>query len=139
MIDRVIAILLISPDTKALAEFYRNALGLPLEDEEHPGIPLHYGCDVGGVHLAIHASSGFVGVPTRDAQSPIMVLGTSNVRAVAERLSANGIQARGPTDHGFGLIVSFRDPDGNLVEILEEYAALPGSAEQSAADRKREN
>jgi predicted enzyme related to lactoylglutathione lyase len=50
-----------------------------------------------------------------------MVLGTSNVRAIAERLSANGVQITGPTDHGFGLIVSFRDPDGNLVELLEEY------------------
>lgn len=121
MIDRVTAILLISRDAKALADFYRDALDLPLQDEEHPGIPLHYGCDVGGVHLAIHPSSGFVGTPTRDAQSPVMVLGTSNVRAVAERLSANGVPITGPTDHGFGLIVSFRDPDGNLVEILEEY------------------
>lgn len=123
MIERVTAILLISPDARALADFYRTALDLPLQDEEHPGIPLHYGCDVGGVHLAIHGSSGFVGTPTRDAQSPVMVLGTSNVRAVAERLSANGVHITGPTDHGFGLIVSFRDPDGNLVEILEEYAA----------------
>ena len=55
LIDRVTAILLISPDPRALADFYRNALGLPLEDEEHPGVPLHYGCDVGGVHLAIHS------------------------------------------------------------------------------------
>jgi len=52
-----------------------------------------------------------------------MVLGTSSVRAVAERLAANGVQTIGPTDHGFGLIVSFRDPDGNLVEVLEEFEA----------------
>jgi catechol 2,3-dioxygenase-like lactoylglutathione lyase family enzyme len=121
LIDRVTAILLISPDPRALADFYKNALGLPLEDEEHPGAPLHYGCDVGGVHLAIHASAGFTGVQARDGQSPVVVLGTSNVRAVAKRLSANGIQTSGPTDHGFGLVVSFRDPDGNLVEVLEEY------------------
>ena len=130
MIERVTAILLISPDARALADFYRNALELPLEDEEHPGIPLHYGCDVSGVHLAIHSSAGFAGVPARDAQSPVMVLGTSSVRAVAERLSARGVQTTGPTDHGFGLIVSFRDPDGNLVEILEEYGA-PAKSESA--------
>jgi catechol 2,3-dioxygenase-like lactoylglutathione lyase family enzyme len=121
LIDRVTAILLISPDASALAAFYRNVLDLPLEDEEHDGMPLHYGCDVGGVHLAIHSSAGFAGVPSRDAQSPVIVLGTSDVKAVAERLSANGVQTTGPTDHGFGRIVSFRDRDGNLVEILEEY------------------
>ena len=124
MIERVTAILLISPDPRALADFYRNTLGLPLADEEHPGVPLHYGCDVGGVHLAIHSSAGFAGVPRRDAQGPVMVLGTSSVKAVAERLAANGVEALGPTDHGFGLIVSFRDPAGNLVEVLEEYEAV---------------
>jgi catechol 2,3-dioxygenase-like lactoylglutathione lyase family enzyme len=133
VIDRVAAILLISPNPKALAEFYRNALALSLEDETHPGIPLHYGCDVGGVHLAIHGNAGWVGAPARDAQSPVVVLGTSNARAVAERLAANGIHASGPTDHGFGLVVSFRDPDGNLVEILEEYGASPETRPETSA------
>ena len=73
MIDRVTAILLISPDPNALADFYRNTLGLPLEDEEHPGVPLHYGCDVGGVHLAIHSGAGFAGVPRRDWPGGVMV------------------------------------------------------------------
>jgi hypothetical protein len=79
------------------------------------------------VHLAIHSSAGFTGVPSRDAQSPVIVLGTSSARTVAERLSASGVQTIGPTDHGFGLIVSFRDPDGNLVEVIEEYDAAKTS------------
>jgi catechol-2,3-dioxygenase len=121
LIDGVTAILLISPDARSLAAFYRDTLGLPLEDEEHEGIPLHYGCDVGGVHLAIHPNAGAPGVATRNAQSPAIVFGTSSVKAVAERLAASGVDVKGPTDHGFGLVVSFRDPDGNFVEVLEEY------------------
>ena len=122
LIDGVTTILLISPDPAALAEFYRKVLDLPLEDEEHPGLPLHYGCDLGGVHLAIHSSEGFPGIPPRNGQGPAIVLGTSNVKAVLERLTASGVQTTGPSDHGFGLVVSFRDPDGNRVEILEEYS-----------------
>jgi len=57
-----------------------------------------------------------------------MVLGTSSVRDVAGRLAANGVQTIGPTDHGFGFIVPFRDPDGNLVEVLEEYEAKPANS-----------
>lgn len=121
LIDGVTAILLISPDPAALADFYRNVLDLPLEDEEHRGVPLHYGCDLGGVHLAIHSNEGFPGVPTRSGQGPAIVLGTSDVKAVFDRLSASGVHVIGPSDHGFGVVVSFRDPDGNFIEIVEEY------------------
>ena len=138
LIDRVTAILLISPDAKALADFYRTVLDLPLEDEEHPGVPLHYGCDVSGVHLAIHSSTGFVGVPTRNGQSPVIVLGTSNVRTVAKRLSTSNVEVIGPSDHGFGLIVSFRDPDGNLVEVLEEYGSPRESKSVAGLPQRRE-
>jgi len=120
LIDDVAAILLISPNAKKLCEFYRATLGLPLEDEVHDGMPLHYGCSLGDVHLAIHsADSGWPGVPTRNAQSPVLTFSTSDLKAVAKRLSASGVTATGPTDHGFGHIVSFRDPDGNFVSILE--------------------
>ena len=119
MIDGVSAILLISPDAAALAHFYRDALGLPLEDEVHEGIPLHYACELGGVHFAIHPAEGWPGVPTRNAQSPVIALRTRDARAVARRLAAIGYAATGPYDHGFAQVVTFRDPDGNHVEILE--------------------
>ena len=120
LIDEVTAILLISPNAKKLCEFYKATLGLPLEEEVHDGMPLHYGYSLGDVHLAIHsADSGWPGVPSRDSQSPIISFSTSNLKAVAKRLSANGVKAIGPTDHGFAQVISFRDPDGNHITILE--------------------
>jgi len=120
LIDDVTAILLISPDAKKLCEFYRATLALPLEEELHDGMPLHYGYSLGDVHFAIHAAdSGWPGVPTRNARSPVITFSTSDLKGVAKRLSANGIKVTGPTDHGFGLVISFHDPDGNFVSIVE--------------------
>jgi catechol-2,3-dioxygenase len=112
--------LLVSPHAKKLCEFYRATLGLPLEEEVHDGIPLHYGYSLGDVHFAIHpADGGWPGVPTRNAQSPIISFSTSDLKAVSKRLCAWGVKLTGPTDHVFGQTISFRDPDGNFVSILE--------------------
>jgi len=119
LINGVSAILLISNNAEQLAEFYRTAFDLPLVDEVHEGIPLHYACDLGDVHLAIHPADGWPGKPTRNAQSPVIAFSTSNAQAAAERLLSTGVEVNGPHDHGFAQVVSFRDPDGNLVEILE--------------------
>jgi catechol-2,3-dioxygenase len=120
LIDDVTAILLISPDAKRLSDFYRATLGLPLEEEVHDGIPLHYGYSLGDVHFAIHsADGGWPGVATPNALSPVITFSTSNVKGVAKRLAANGVEVTGPTDHGFGHAISFRDPDGNSISILE--------------------
>lgn len=120
LIDDVTAILLISPNAKQLAEFYRTTLGIPLEEEIHDDVPTHYGFTFGDVHFAIHPpDAGWPGVPTRNAQSPVINFGTSNVKAAVQRLKAHGIDVTGPTDQGFGLIASFRDPDGNHVSLIE--------------------
>jgi catechol-2,3-dioxygenase len=120
LIDDVTAILLISPNARKLCEFYQATLGIPLEEELHDGMPLHYGYALGDVQFAIHpANSGWPGVPTRNAQSPVIGFSTSDLKAVAKRLSANGVKITGPTDHGFAQAISFRDPDGNFVSVYE--------------------
>jgi catechol-2,3-dioxygenase len=44
---------------------------------------------------------------------------TSDLKAVAKRVSAKGVKVTGPTDHGFAQAISFRDPDGNFVSVYE--------------------
>jgi catechol-2,3-dioxygenase len=119
LIDDVTAVLLISPKAKKLCEFYRATLGIPLEEEEHDGIPLHYGYSLGDVHFAIHNADGWPGVPTHNAKSPVISFSTSNLKAVTARLSASGVKVTGPTNHGFAHAVSFRDPDGNHISVFE--------------------
>jgi len=119
LVDDVTAILLISPNPTRLCEFYETTLGLPLEEELHDGAPLHYGYALGDVQFAIHsADDGWSGVPAH-AQSPVIAFGTSNLKAIVKRLSASGVKVTGPNDHGFGNVVSFRDPDGNSVLLIE--------------------
>jgi catechol 2,3-dioxygenase-like lactoylglutathione lyase family enzyme len=119
LVDGVSAILLISKNAAKLARFYREPLDLSLEDEVHEGVPHHYACELDGVHFAIHPAGGWPGVATRDAQSPVIALRTPDAQAVARRLSDRGFEASGPHDHGFAQVVTFRDPDGNHIEILE--------------------
>jgi catechol-2,3-dioxygenase len=119
LIDDVTAVLLISSDPKRLAEFYRATLGLPMRPEMHDGIRPHYGHTLGDVHFAIHNAEDWSGVRTRHARSPVVTFSTSHVKAVAKRLSARGVAVKGPTDHGFGHLLSFRDPDGNHITVVE--------------------
>jgi catechol 2,3-dioxygenase-like lactoylglutathione lyase family enzyme len=121
MIKSVSAILLISPDARRLAAFYRDVLGLGLKDEVHDGIPLHYGCELGDVHFAIHPAEGWPGVPAREAQSPVIALGTEDIDGIAASLKVAGLKVPPPTDHGFAMVMAFRDPDGNHIEIVQMH------------------
>ena len=53
-IEFVSAILLVSRHPERLAAFYRDIVGLPLEDEQHGETAAHYGCELGDLHFAIH-------------------------------------------------------------------------------------
>lgn len=119
LVGGVSAILLISPDAAALADFYRSVLGLPLEDEVHDGVPLHYACELQAVHFAIHPAEGWPGATGVEPRSPVLALATSDAAEAAARLQAAGVAISGPFDHGFAWVVSFRDPDGNHIELLQ--------------------
>lgn len=119
LVDKVGAILLICENAERLADFYRSVLGLPLVDEVHEGVPLHYACELGAVHVAIHPAETWPGEATKSAQSPVIVFEAPDATAVFDKLQEHNIPATPPFDHGFATIVSFRDLDGNNVQIME--------------------
>ena len=41
------AVLITSRNAHSLAAFYRDVIGIPLEDEQHGATAKHYGCEMG--------------------------------------------------------------------------------------------
>ena len=118
-IEGLVAVLLISPGPERLARFYRDVVGLPFESEQHDVAPPHWGCDVDGVHFAIHPSEGWPGDDPAGARSPVIALRTDDVGQLALRLAQHGVTYSGPRDHGWGLTITFIDLDGNRIEVIE--------------------
>lgn len=113
------ALLLISDHPEELAAFYRDALGIPIEEERHDDIPLHYGCEIGATHFAIHPAADWPGAAAPNAQSPVVIFYTDDVNAAYEQLIAHGVSATPPFDHGFAVLTAFRDPDGHNVQVMQ--------------------
>jgi catechol-2,3-dioxygenase len=51
--------------------------------------------------------------------SPVVALSTTDLDRLESRLKRDGVSYTGPQDHGWALVISFRDPEGNRIEILK--------------------
>lgn len=124
-IEYLSAVLLTSPEPRRLAAFYRDVLGLPLEEERHDPEPAHWGCELGDVHFAIHPAKGEgSGAPHEGAsvRAVHVAFFVFDLRALVERLEAeHGVSCLYPiTPLGSSsLATAVRDPDGNEVELTE--------------------
>ena len=107
-IRRVDAVLLDSPDAPRLAAFYRDCLGLPLREERHGG-PVHFACDLDGLHFAIHTKAGG-GAPRMSISFEV-----DDVDALAAGLK--DVLEIAPHDRPYGRLAAVRDPDGHLVYL----------------------
>ncbi len=114
------AILIVSKDPKRLADFYRDALGVPLADEQHGDTDLHYGCELAGVHFAIHPQSNFeqVGEPGTGAVNLAFNIGDAD--ALVRSIESAGHKVEyAPRDLGWCIMTAARDPDGNYIEFTQ--------------------
>jgi predicted enzyme related to lactoylglutathione lyase len=119
----------------ARASFYRDAVGLPLLEEEGNGVA-HF--DAGNVRLSIHPWEGD-GVP---GVGGFYVFVVADIEREVETLSSRSVEfPRGVRKEVFGRIAEFRDPDGhqlflwqlpseeepefgNVVPLVQHYRSL---------------
>lgn len=120
------AIVLVSRDPRRLAEFYRDKLGLPLEEEIHPDSDVHYACEIGDIHFAIfpepqkHLERGARVGQTGHGQVKFAftVFDLDNlVKALRER----GVEVTYPPMQAedFIRMTAIKDPDGNYIELTQ--------------------
>ena len=117
-VKKIDAVLLDSSRAEDLVKFYRDRLGVPLEEEQHDS-ERHWGCMVAGVHFAVHQKDGLTGAPRNMALS----FEVDDVDAAVGRLRKAGVAIDlEPHDRPYGRLAAVKDPDGNVV-YLHRYPA----------------
>ncbi|MDG4827222.1 VOC family protein [Asanoa sp. WMMD1127] len=111
-------IILRSTDPARLVGFYRDTLGLPLAEEQHGDSPVHWSCELGDVHFAVHPAED--GEPTAPGAVQLAFMVFDLDRLVAWLTDQGIALCYPPTEFGEeSRITAVRDPDGNLVELTE--------------------
>ncbi|MBL4845179.1 MAG: VOC family protein [Planctomycetes bacterium] len=113
------AVLITSEDPARLYEFYKNTLKFPLEEEQHGDTALHYGCELGDLHFAIHPVENF-----KDSGSGVgsvkMAFEVFDMDGFLAHLKTKGIETLYPPKQmGPMTITALKDPDGNLLEFTQ--------------------
>lgn len=105
-----------SEDVKNLLPFYRDALGLKV-GLETPGFVVLG--ELGAPHLALGTHSEVRG-RNADPARHMVALMTDDVRAEWTRLKNAGVEfVENPTDYNNVRIATLKDPEGNLVQLVE--------------------
>jgi predicted enzyme related to lactoylglutathione lyase len=118
-IEFLSAVLIVSENPERLADFYRDVVGIPLEEEQHGHSRAHWGCTLGDIHFAIHPIATF---PDRRSGVGAVKLAFTvfDIQALAKRLEHRGVPLLyAPRDTGFFWSTAILDPDGNLVEFTQ--------------------
>lgn len=113
----VCGVILVTDDPERLAAFYADVLDVAFEREDHGGLDVHFGVDFGTCHFGIHPPSNFGGFAGGGA---VVALAVDALDPYIARLAARGAPiVHPPHDEGFGRTATWRDPAGNLIELVE--------------------
>lgn len=119
MFKEIGAVLFHSQDPARLVQFYQEVLGLTPSFGGDDGAEFQ----VGPVRVGLWQHSEIHG-PARDPDRIIMNFLVDDCAAVYESLRSKGVEfIKSPTDEQWGSrvarLATFRDPDGNLLQLLE--------------------
>src|SRR5688572_6545780 len=111
-----------SEDLNKLLPFYRDLLGLPVAYETPGFVGFGERADGGGytgAYLGLGTHSEVKGKPS-EPHRHMVGLASDDVDADYDRLQAAGVEfIEEPIDYGGLRIATLRDPEGNIVQLLQ--------------------
>jgi predicted enzyme related to lactoylglutathione lyase len=109
MIKNISAIWLPVSDMHRAVAFYRDSLGLEVLDHDGDWSEV----TAGDQRIGLNASES----PAGDGGA-VIAFGVDDFDATVEELKGNGVEFSGePSEHPWGRIAPFKDPDGNDLQI----------------------
>jgi catechol 2,3-dioxygenase-like lactoylglutathione lyase family enzyme len=118
LFERVSAILIHSHQAETLRAWYRDVLGLPLDQETN-------GFLLGDLYLGIDGHSQVSAGPLEPYRI-MLSLDTNDIQADVAALKAKGVRfVRLPEQEPWGgMIATLEDPDGNYVQLMQLPAEI---------------
>lgn len=116
MVTGIHSVLIWTDDVNRLLPFYRDVLGLHPEMESD-GFVVFQASTGGQLALGTHSE---VEGRSRDPYRVMVDFEVDDCQAEYERLSGHGVEfVRPPSRDGDATIATFRDPDGNMLQLFQ--------------------
>ena len=112
MIEQVDVIWVPVSDMGKALEFYGQKLGLDVEQQEDEWSLLKVG---DGSRIGLNSRES----PSGDGGAVIAFRASGGLDAAVEDLKGKGVEVAGVSDHPWGRIATFKDPDGNDLQFYE--------------------
>ena len=115
--ERLVFMALRSRNYDEMVRFYRDIIGVPLVEEDHPpeGVHSEYSWHNSYLHFAI-----FKCAPDQEPTRTELSFSTNDLEAVHVKAVAAGVRVeRAPSRRSWGFSADYLDPDGNPVGVTE--------------------
>jgi catechol 2,3-dioxygenase-like lactoylglutathione lyase family enzyme len=124
-VEGLSVILLLCRDATRTGAFYREVLGLPLQEEEHDGLGKHYACKLGTAHLIIQRAADLkVPEPGRGYDFLQLCFNVADLDAFLRHLQEQQVAPLHPPQRFLHTrFTTLLDPDGRHVRVMTPWEA----------------